>query len=297
MNVNMRQQGVTLVELIVVIVITGILGGVVAIFLRTPVQGYVDSARRAEMTDIADTAVRRISRELREALPNSVRVTGAISGPGSCNGTEICYLEFLPTSGGGRYRIAQDCSTGTCTGDILDFKTASDNAFDVLGPPVAANAGNYLVIDNMGIATGTCNPASGAGLDAYEGCNRRAVVSGGNKITFTATAYPFPFDSPGHRFQIVSTPVTYICAPATSGNDGSGSLTRWSGYAIQAGQPTAKPATAVSALLANKVSACSFTYDPNVVAQRSGLVTMRLAIRESGETVSLYSAAHVNNEP
>jgi hypothetical protein len=59
--------------MIVVIVITGIIGGIVAVFLRMPVQGYVDSARRADMTDIADTALRRISRDLHSALPNSVR--------------------------------------------------------------------------------------------------------------------------------------------------------------------------------------------------------------------------------
>jgi MSHA biogenesis protein MshO len=50
-------------------------------------------------------------------------------------------------------------------------------------------------------------------------------------------------------------------------------------------------------LLANNVSACAFSYDANVVAQRSGLVTMRLAITENGETVTLYSATHVSNVP
>ena len=67
-------RGFTLVEMIIVIVITGIIGGMVAMFIRMPVQGYVDSARRAEMTDIADTALRRIGRDLRTAVPNSVRV-------------------------------------------------------------------------------------------------------------------------------------------------------------------------------------------------------------------------------
>jgi hypothetical protein len=34
-----------------------------------------------------------------------------------------------------------------------------------------------------------------------------------------------------------------------------------------------------------------------MVAQRSGLVTLRLSITESGETVTLYSATHVSNVP
>ena len=48
MMTGRRPRGFTLVEMIIVIVITGIIGGIVAIFLRAPVQGYVDSARRAE---------------------------------------------------------------------------------------------------------------------------------------------------------------------------------------------------------------------------------------------------------
>jgi hypothetical protein len=34
-----------------------------------------------------------------------------------------------------------------------------------------------------------------------------------------------------------------------------------------------------------------------VVAQRSGLVTMQLGITIGSETVTLYSAAHVSNQP
>jgi MSHA biogenesis protein MshO len=42
-----QQYGVTLVELIVVIAITSIIGAVVAVFIRRPVEGYADAARRA----------------------------------------------------------------------------------------------------------------------------------------------------------------------------------------------------------------------------------------------------------
>jgi len=93
----------------------------------------------------------------------------------------------------------------------------------------------------------------------------------------------------GCRFQVVQTPVTYACDVANN------KLVRWQGYAIADVQPTALPTGGTEALLANKVSNCSFIYD--LVSQMSGLVTMRLSISEQGESVSLYNAAHVNNLP
>ena len=123
-----RSSGFTLVEMIVVIVITGIIGGIVAVFLRTPVQGYVDSARRAELTNIADTAMRRMARDVRTAVPNSVRFS---------NCTAPC-VEFLPTKDGGRYRANPP-------GNVLNFGVA-DGSFDVVGTPINFAAGDYIVV-------------------------------------------------------------------------------------------------------------------------------------------------------
>ena len=119
-----------MVEMIVVMVITGIIGGMVAIFIKAPVQGYVDSARRAEMTDIADTALRRLSRDIRTAVPNSVRVLGC--------GTTPC-IEFLPTKGGGRYRASPATAgtiyCGSYAAAVLDFD-AADTCFEIIGTAI-----------------------------------------------------------------------------------------------------------------------------------------------------------------
>lgn len=300
------QHGFTLVEMIMVIVITGIIGGIVAIFLKAPVQQYMDVARRADMTDIADTALRRIERDLRLALPNSVRVTGTCAG-----GATSCFIEFLPTKGGGRYRAAADpaptaAGCGSSAANVLDF-TATDTCFEVLGqmPPsvVGGATPDQIVVYNLGIP----------GADAYAGNtlathNRRAVsAAGANSISITS-ANVLPFDSPSsHRFQVITTPVSYVC-------DGAGTLWRYWGYAIQDVQTktdsiaeldalvTPFTATKGKAQLAANVSTCNFNYNANVVAQRSGLVTMNLGITENNpsggnETVTLYSATHVNNLP
>ncbi len=230
----------------------------------------------------------------------------------ACGASMCSYLEFLPTGspscpantaclGGGRYRTGTGGGIGCAAlpgGEELDF-TAADGCFGVLGalPTMSAATGDQIVVYNLGI------PCS----DAYEATptlpctstNRAAFLSNPAATTVAIAPKQFPFDSPSHRFHVISTPVTYACIPAASGVGGT--LTRYWGYAIQATQPTA-PGTLTSAnpgaLLAANVSACNFTYDPVVsVSTRNGLVTVNLGITESGETVTLYGAAHVNNVP
>ena len=267
------QRGFTLIEAIIVITITGIIAGMVAVFIRAPVQGYFDSARRAELTDIADTAQRRISRDLHLALPNSVRVSGGN------------FLEFLQTSGGGRYRAAVDNSGG---GNVLDF-TQLTSSFDVLGPPVAMVPGakNLVAVYNLGIP----------GADAYLSDNTSAMTAGGNTVTINS--FQFPFASPANRFQIISYPVSYVCAGVgkDANGNGTGTLTRYWNYSIQASQPTSFAAGTPSALLAKNVSGCSFSYDAQVITQRAGLVSAWLQVTQSNESVSLYYEVHVSNVP
>jgi prepilin-type N-terminal cleavage/methylation domain-containing protein len=68
-----RSRGFTLLEAITVIAITGIIAAVVAVFMVRPAQGYFSSTARLAMVDTADTALRRIARDVRLALPNTVR--------------------------------------------------------------------------------------------------------------------------------------------------------------------------------------------------------------------------------
>ncbi len=277
-NYKLRSRGVSLVEMIVVIAITGILAAAVAVFIKTPVEGYVDAVRRADLTDLADTALRRMTRDVRTALPNSLRVT--TSG-------NVQYLEYLQTGGGGRYRADVTSGGG---GDILDFTTA-DLSFDVIGPMPALAAGNSIVVYNL-----NADPAITTS-NAYAGDNR-ANYSGNTATTITLTvAKLFPFASPGKRFQVVQTPVTFACDPLPSG---TGELRRVNGYAIQTAQPNNINASPLSTapmnvLLALNVQSCAFSYAS--VSQRTGLLALSLTVASGGESVQLFQQVHVNNVP
>ena len=269
-----RVRGVTLVEMIVVIAISGIIAAAVALFIRRPVEGYVDAARRAELTDIADTALRRMTRDLRTALPNSIRITTAGA---------TFYLEYLQTSGGGRYRSEKQ-SDGT-SGDELDFTSpAGDGGFDVIGPmPADMAVGNHIVIYNLGPGTGSS--------DAYSSGNR-AAVTGIAAPAINIASKQFPFPSPGKRFQVVQHAVTYACDPIP----GTGELRRYWNYGIVDPQQTPPPG-GNTALLATNVSGCSFTYATSGTNQRTGVVGLQLHITRQGESVHLFQQVHVNNVP
>ncbi|MGZ4977675.1 MAG: PulJ/GspJ family protein [Methylobacter sp.] len=291
------QSGFTLIEAIMVMVITGILA-VLATSFAAPLQGYFDATARADLSDAADTALRRMARELRTALPNSVRVSGS-------------YIEFLPTITGGRYRRVQDCS-GACAGDILSFSVA-DNSFDVIGPlTVAPTANQEVVVYNMG----------GAGANAYCGITSNVLVCDGNgdgvmtgsdlnvarvdgastinHIVITANKL-FPFESPAQRFQIIDLPLTFACVGTT--------LWRYSGYGKQTFQPTDISAAPLSgatsqARIATGVNcaASTFSYNPGNT-QRGGLVTMSLTLSNNinqpvnPDSVTLLHQVHVQNVP
>lgn len=290
-----KSRGFTLVEAVLVIVITGILAGMVAVFIKNPVDSYFDTARRADLTDVADTAVRRMARDIHLALPNSVR--------NPSNGSDQC-VEFIPTKIGGRYRAAAEAAGG----DILDF-TSVDDKFDMLwlnsALPAAdqITAGDVVVVYNDGSVSG----------NAYTGGNGIQVASlaepGGTAnttaITFvgTGTAPPFqrkqlPSESPANRFQVIPSS-EHVVAYGCSG----GTLYRYSRKLTGAWEPadcTGMTTGATAATLAKNVTTCSLKYEQpgsSTGLSRFGIVSISLEINQSGESVKLYHQIYVDNTP
>ncbi len=268
-----RVRGVTLVELIVVIAITGIITAAVALFIRRPVEGYADSARRSALTDQADTALRRISRDLRLALPNSVRVSGQ-------------FIEYIETTGGGRYRA--ETGTGGSGNNILDFTQADPDGFDVLGTPptfTAGAGGSQIVVYNL-YSTGATSNAYFTGATS----NRAALTGAG---TIPIAPWLFPAPSPAKRFHVVSGPVTYGCI--------GGQLIRYSGYSYNEPQQ-APPPGAATAVLAGNVAGCLFVYTPGALTERTGTISIilqvsSLAASGATEQVLMFQQVQVSNAP
>jgi len=261
------RAGFTLIELIVVIVIAGILATLGGRFIVAPVTGYIDLARRTRLVDQAEMSLRRMQRDIRHALPNSIRIDA--SGH---------YLEILNTIDGGRYRRYPDQATG---GDILDFN-AVDGGFDVLGDlHFIPTAGDNLIVYNTS--------ANGLSGNAYAAApDNMAGIGAGSTLAHVSLSPGFDFAhaSPYQRFFVVDQPVTYACE--------GGVLNRYAGYPLSASQAT--PPTGSPALVSRGISSCQFSYDPGA-SQRAGLVTLELSLSESGESITLLQQVHVVNTP
>ena len=283
-----QSAGFTLIELVVTITITVIVASFGAFMISGPVSGFTDQARRAELVDSAESSLRRIGRDVRRALPNSVRIT--------TNGT-ITALELLNVVEGVRYRA------GPPPGDAnarLIFNTA-DGAFNSIGlfnaiaKPFSSTT-HYLSVYNVGVA----------GANAYELAN--VITPAGTQIDIDAAAeagednvqldpwFQFAYPSPRQRIYLIDTPVSFLCDTAT------GNLTRYAGYAIATNQANRDSAAellaagGVAALMSDNLTACTFTFTPGT-AQRDGLVTMSLTVADAGESIVLLQQAHIDNVP
>ncbi|MFW5442933.1 MAG: prepilin-type N-terminal cleavage/methylation domain-containing protein [Methylococcaceae bacterium] len=272
---RLRAKGFSLIELVIVIVVVGVLSTMTTNIITLPVKGYIDLERRTTLVDTAEMTLRRMQRDIRRSLSNSIRITGGTS------------LELLHIADGGRYR-AKLASDGS--GDILDFTgteaVSSNKSFDVLGILAAVPSGSVVIYNLDSVSTGTTSDPN-----AYDGDNRRTIdnTSTVNKVVLTS-ATPFPFTSPQQRFFIVDTPITYSCV--------SGELRRYDNT-IDAGYTIGGATTSLNYKIQAKsaVLSCSFSYDPGTAA-RAGLVTIEITLTDdAGESTKLIYQVHVDNLP
>ena len=290
MAAQRNQRGATLIELIMVIAMFGVIASVASVFIKAPIDAYVDSARRAALTDAADTAMRRMARDIRKALPNSARIPDS-----QC-------LEFIPTKTAGRYRALVDASP---TSDILNIG-ALDSSFNMLGhnedrpADQQIEAGDRVALYNLGVF----------GANAYTGDNTSLVSgvvkdSNEKEDTILIAAKKFLLASGGKRFYVIPAGeqvVGYVCNG--NGTDahgtGTGTLRRYIATLPGANSCTLpvidqNNVTSVS-IMASNVASCNFVHNVSDL-QRSEPVKLTITFTDSGESISLYHQVYESNWP
>jgi MSHA biogenesis protein MshO len=196
-----RQKGFTIIELVAVIVLLGIVGIASSQFIRQGVQVYVDSARRDDLQQQARFAVERVTREVKNALPGSVRVLD--------DGTNQC-VEFIPIIAATTY---------------MNFIVNST----ISQLEVAAMTYNYVAGDQLAIYTFDNNSVyDTASITAITGIVDGAIA---NTQILSFNALTIVNDSPTKR--------AYIVAGAISFCVSDGQLRRHQNYIVDGFPPSA----------------------------------------------------------
>jgi len=281
---NVRQDGFTLVELIMVIVLMGILAASFMMFFKPTIDGYFDARRRADLSDIADTALRRMMQDVKSAVPNSINLI-----------SNQCF-QLVPSIGGGRYRTDLDgvndvnppCVPSATCSAFPDAAAAASatTTFDALvlqGTVPVQN--DFVVINNqnrddvygatpVSRFTVTASPTTPRITDGTQ-----RIVIGGNPA---ASGYA------QGRFQVVSQNVPSMMYSCSGGRLYRKILTTSKESACAANGD----------VLATDVASCSFVYTSNPSAtQASGFVTLNLTLSRNNEPVTLSYGVHVDNQP
>lgn len=298
-----KQSGFTLVEIIIVISIMGIIGGLSTLIIGRSLDSYAALERRENLQTSVRLAIERISRELRNALPNSI----CINNGGACiNGTGSAFY-FIPVRDSGRYqdRPGNYIAPPAIQRDRLPINNPSRDRFDILstngGNRINAVAGDWVVVynqNNSDIYLAPNNIRNQINAIVQKDINNTAadLTDDIDQIQFSDNAsfgnpsptnQSFSNHSPTRRFHIINRNDQVTSFSFTLANN---SLFRDT-------TTLAAPNTDVAPrLLMQNVQACTFTFTPGA-PQRAGLLRINITVAEQGETIQVIHDTHVYNTP
>lgn len=262
-------RGFTLVELVMVIALAGIVAVMISTVMSRPLQGFVDQGRRAELTDLAATALNRMARDIRLAVPNSLAVSKD-------------EIRIVPIAAAGRYRANQPDPSGPRQDPPICAPLAGPCTIEILSPmePQKDPGKHWLIIYNTGSLIGLPDPVDGM----ISPISPKVFTWTGGVLSADLSNFRFALASPQHRFYLANKVVGYRCA--------AGVLVRAEFPDLAAADYSKAP------MVVNHVDCgkSSFTYEPGTNT-RNGLVTLKLVLTNEGGTVTLLQQVHVDNAP
>lgn len=270
-----RQNGFTLIELVMVVVLLGIISLGIMRYLSVSVESYMDVNQRTQMAQTGRFMVERLTREIRTALPGSVRVRDMTAPTYHC-------LEFVPVEQVTTY-VSLPVSLAASQFEVAAFpglpfaanlykaSVFTLSSCDVYGTDESSNACTspkrwFSLQAISGFNDALNNTSGAAGSDGKDDDGRLTLEF--------STPVQYPVDSPVKRLYLFRTPVAFCLQP------GSERLTRHANYGL-----TLNP-SANGVLMADGIqfSSSAFRYKPASIA-RSDSIELTLTVGTGDETV------------
>ena len=277
---KLKSSGFTLLELIIVIIILGIMSVGIAGFISLSTQTYLNSTERDELLSSARFAVERLNREVRNAVPNSLR---------TFNSNSAQCLEFTPIKASTIYidiPVVPDDKSGEI--EVVSFVDSSGNPFACSG------------FCNDYVAVYPLQPSDIYDLNVNLGEGKVTAFKAFANLPGSIWTIPiqpnagmvFDEHSPTKRAYVFDAPVSY-CVNGTE-------LKRYYGHAFNASQSLQPSGGSGSVLMAE-----SLIFDQNYLPfkvlpatlQRNAMVQIKLNFDRDGEVISFNNDIHIKNVP
>jgi len=257
-----RSTCFTLVELVIVIVLLGIVATISVQFVALSTQGAIDVSSRQQRSLAGVVISEQISRQLREALPTSVRTNG------TC-------LEWIPITAASNY---------------LNLPAGgSPNSFEAVPLPSSRSASGRVVVYGYGKSvydTSSPGPISPPAT----------MPAGSSPVTVTfdgGATHRFARKSPERRFYVVDDPVT-LCQSGRW-------LYRYKNYGINSSITAGPPVPGSDReVLAATLQAGSLMFDVTPpTLQRGAVVSLSFVLEDTalGETTAVSQEVQIRNVP
>lgn len=256
--------GFTLVEMIFVVVILGIVASIGSNFVVSAVDSYRTAQVRNQLVQRGRLTLEQMSRELRMALPNSVRS----SASGQC-------VEFLPVVAATNYQG----NLPDASNNIAPVNQVSTGAFSF-----APAVGKHLVVAPLSPADvyTTASPAARVTLGSLGAAPFTSVPLAGN--------HRFIRNSLNRRLFIADDPVRFCV--------NSGNLWRYSTYGFSTAAVGDGNPGGTSALMAHNVAANGTAFELSPGSEdRNMVVRMHFIFSSGSAELELNHQVLVRNVP
>ncbi|WP_394129540.1 PilW family protein [Shewanella maritima] len=270
-----RQLGFTLVEMVTVIIVLGILVVGVSSFVIFGTRIFIESASVDQVLSQSRFGVERMTRDIRNAVPNSIRVQTATNGTYQC-------IEILPISASTSYL------------DAPIYPDPVDDTMAVIQSNETITAGWQAIM--YPLTESELYSAAGTEGKRFE-IDSVSVAANQADIKF-ASDVRFLDASPLKRVFFAQEPMSYCFVKPNSTADAD--LFLYQGYGFQASQPVPSD-MGMGVLMAQNVSN-AFLVEPAIVLTPSSLVTNAIVHLQprfsvNGESFKYQHQVQVMNVP
>ncbi len=297
-GMNKHSKGFSLIEMVVVIVVMSIISIGIVQYIIDSAAGYARTANRSELSAAGRVVIDRISMELHNALPNSVRISAVHPADNAVGFQGDQCIEFMPILAATTYidpAIRPDPRTTTFT--VVDFVPDQDGAS---GKYISIYPRTNNIYSQTFVGPNTqADIAEASVADANTG-------DGINEIT-TTTNHRFRRSSPSMRAFLTDPPISY-CVQGDR-------LYKYSNYGFSSTQMrplnldgatcAAGPGMCLPGTTPNRVLMTSFLDNAGITAfdqlnanrRRNSVVQIELNFNQDGDEVLLNHEVLLHSAP